>query len=248
MSSFSIRCALNFYNFFSISNLKLRNGKFEVSYVLTLLNIVVLPVSLVVSHFVTEYSDIELYSEEVNAARVSKFSKISSQFLAIYYLAHSIFFYLIQIVNRHKISRLVNRAADMKLKTNFLNKFKKNCIWKSFLISFALLSLITVQITTIVKISIASFIIVVVLSYKVIVPFAFMSFVVNFEQFFVALLEEFRSDLKQYNPKNYQKHMKRFQEIYDLIEEFQSCFKHQFTATICAFLLNCVTTVSFLFL
>ena len=244
MSTFRVRCALQFYNFHSILNLKLKNENFEVSKIVTISNLLKFPACIIISILVSFPSETQLLNDEIAIVKSSKFVTVSQIVVVFFHFFYFTLLCLIQILNRHKTMKLVNKAFELKMKKEFQYQFIKNCA-RHFLNLFLILVVLSIfQYCFIFKLSWQSAILMIIGIHQNLIILGFVTFSKNFEEFVVALLNELRSDLKLKLHENNQIYLKRHQEVYDLAEQFQTCFGLQFTVFTCFFTFNCIFSVS----
>ena len=246
MSSFLVRFALHFYNFCSLLNLELKDGKFVISNSIVLSNILKLPVNCIVLGYLTKFADNDMVEVKFNYAAISIFAKVSSiisnstQFVSFFSMT------IIQLINRRSTMRLINEIFTTSMDAVTLNEIKRNCISQSIGMLVFQTVLFVIQYFSFIKLSLSSLLMWALIMHQSFTFYAFISFAKNFEVFIVALLGEFQRSLGNFSFRHNERYFRRFQEIYALIEKFQGCFGLQTTFFVIFFLMNCIFTVSYL--
>ena len=240
MSTFWVRFVIQFYNFQSILNVKLKNGKVVVSNWITSGNIVKLFIIWFLLPTVNSFTQTEI----ANGGFKSIFANVAIIISGTLSYSSYTLFCLIQVFKRRKTAGLLNRILSATMKEKTSNRLKINCIRQSLGSYFMITSLLILQYLTHVKVSLYSLFMVAIMNQATYNNFAFGSFAKNFECFIVALMEDFCEDLQDYSFRRHEIFFKRFNEMYELIEEFQICFGLQMTIFVCVFLLHSIFSVS----
>ena len=242
MTKLWVQFAITFYNFFAIFNLNFKGGKCEVSNILSVLNLFETP-GIIALHLYTHFY-VRNRSHEVMTINHSNFFTILSIVFATVFKLHAVLFCWIQVANRNKVEKLVNKILGTTISEENFLKCRKSCVWQMVEIIFLYSASLFYHYFILMEHSFVSFILFVVSSYVTSLRLVFVNFVRNFECFIVALMNEFELELENFSHQNYKKYFKRYQEIYDLTEEFQNCFGLQLTISICVCMLECIFSVS----
>ena len=246
MSKFRVRLIYQFYNFSGLFNFKLQDGKNQVSNITALTNLVKVPIILLLQVLVFHHP---IFHAEVHSPEALSliFSKVVQAVFIIQKLSasiSSILFCWIQVANRHKLKRLINGMMLLKIANEPQSDCMKSCIRDNILI-FSIFTAKTFGLYFVIfKFSMLSFIVNIISSFLIFQTFVFVSFVKNFENYVLVLMEEFRKDLKHFSFRRHQKYFERYDEIHDLIRDFQQCFGLQLSVFTCFFLEECIFGVS----
>lgn len=249
------RLALYFYNFSSILCLKFENRTCKVSKLTTFLNVLKMPSVILLTAFMTFYTPIAevVFQNNLLAMRnYSMFSKFSLLFVLSLRQLSKLILCILQVLQRHDIGRFMNCASTRFLGGNFARQFEKLFI-KNLCVFGSLFTVISfLQYFGAFQISFPSLLAELIICYPNLVQFAFISFVKNVESFIIASLKEFQEDLNEIllNPKSKWttedavRLSRRYQEIFNIAEQFNECVGSQITLMTCYFVLMLVLDVS----
>ena len=244
MSKFLVRFAVHFYNFYSVLNLKFREGKVEVSNWIVLTNVAKILAISFLSPTIKKFTESHIVGGTFN----SVFSRVSYVTSGVLQYSSLFIFCLLHIKNRHKTMRLVKKMLSTSMSPEVSSQLQRTCVRQTVLQYFIFSSLFVVQYFTYLKISLFSLLMWLLICHQTYSIFVFVSFLKNIEQFICAIMEDFRRDLVKYNFRHHERYFRRFQEIHDFVEDFQSSFGLQLTIFVIIFFFHCIFSVSDLIL
>lgn len=240
-----IKFALHFYNLFSFSSLRFENGRFRVSKIIAVSNLIKLPLCSFLSILPVYYKPLQekLYDfAEETVRNYSTFAVVSMVLTFVSLTVAEFSFCCIQVANRHKVAHLANALVNCSMDDQSRLDFKIECRQHSLLLLFLYIAMNMSQYLSMAKMSLFSIMMSIIFSYPSIVLFAFVSAVNTFENFVIALLRKLREDLKTCVKPSLMRKVefyKRYQEIFDLVEFFNGTFAHQFTIfSVCFFIMS----------
>lgn len=240
-----IKFALYFYNLFSVSSLRFKNGQIQVSNLVALSNIIKLPLISIMSLVPVYYKPLRENFYEIEEKTLKNFSTFAIVSMVLTFLTLNIAefsFCCIQVAKRHEIAVLANILNRNPLNGKFLECFKMSCRRQSLIFLFIYFAMLLSQYLSMTKISLFSLIVSIIFSYPQIVLFALVSALKIYENFVIALLHELENDLKvcfKVNEMTKVQFYNRYQDIFDLVEYFNDTFAYQFTIfSICFFVMS----------
>lgn len=256
MPQVSHRFAVRFYNFSSVLCVKEKNRILEVSNFGAICNVLKLPFVLLFTFFI--YATFSEGTKMENFENFRKFSTFSTITLFVVAVSLNLVTFLsavFQVTRRHAVKDFVNFWMSKSLDQEYLQQYKKTC-FKHHVLGLVVMSTfifpqyLAAMNTSLMVALVSSF----VFMYPYYLLFGMMSFVLSFQNFVFESLKEFRRDLKKFSRQDSKGHevsvqrylrvSRKYQEIYDLVEQFKSCFGFQLTFLTCYLTLILVCTVS----
>lgn len=250
MSQASPRIKLFMYNFGLVLSLKRENEVFKVSNCSAFFNLFKVPIVIFITIFAFAFPplrDAIVLDTLMDLKDFSVFAIFSINITVAIVYTGLILLSLLQVKRRHQMCSFVNNWTQTFLEESFLLQFEKDCKTYSRWLVFVFLIISTIQYLGATKVSIPSFAFNFVFMFPNLVFFSVVSFVTSFESFIAASLNEFDRDLKEFSYqtstqkevkfKNHLKLAKKYQNIYNLVEQFNNCFGTQLTLVTCHFTL-----------
>lgn len=249
--------ALFCFNYSSILCLKYANETFKVSNIQAVLNLLKMPfVSMTVAfiYFHEPLRQLFYASNLVALKDYSPFARISIS-IDIFLLNHTSYLLcILQVTRRKAIKDFVNSILEKSLEEKYFLKFRKYCI-KALIVTSSLFTIYCiVQFVGAVKFSFLSIIVSFVIFFPLLVIASFAIFVKFFENFVIAIMKQFRMDLKivsnrmllnhNQNVEDFLRLSRQHQEIYVLVERFNKHLGLQLTSIVCFFTLMIIFSVS----
>lgn len=259
MSASLYRLALFFYNFSSVLSLKYEKRKYVAQNVVAIFNILKAPCYILllylfsITPYLTKAVLLDPFTESVER---SKLSKVSSMVVVCIEVISIALLAVLHFCKKESIENLANTCLKKTLSDKYFEKFKKYCKNRSKALLSVFLIIAGLQYFGSFKISIATFLLSLVLFYPIVVLFSFVSFINNFENYIVASLKEFRSELELYSnlltiynhEKSFErcvKLLKKYQEIFELVECFNQALGKQVTVFVCQLAISLIFHVRF---
>lgn len=254
------RLALFFYNVASISSLKYKNGKYSVSTFLAILNLFKAPGCIMLMSVMLS---IPWLAETIFLAPSTLFGNLSTfSIVAIVIEVTTINVSIVVLAwihfyQRKLIENLANACLEKRLSVRYFEKFQNFCKERSLVLFSVLTAMFVLNFLGAFKVSIISLLVSLIIVYPILVLFSFISLLNNFENFIVASLKEFKSELRMFScssiirnrKNNFEASVKlcqSFQEIHLLIEDFNEALGKQVTVLVCSLLLTSIFHVSFI--
>lgn len=248
MSQVVTRFKLLLYNFGLVSSLKEENTVFKVSNFVAFSNVLKIPLVIVITMLVFTYPPISneiVLDTLIELKGYSVFSKFSIHILVASTYITSIVFSLLQVKQRHEMCSFVNNLNGIFLNEKYSQRFRKDNKIYSHSLLFVFMSISIVQYLGAVKISILSFFVSFFFIFPNVFLFSVVSFVTGFESFVIASLEGLQEDFEEFSHQLFvQKDFgietflqlsRKYQNIYNLTEQFNDFFGAQLTLVTCHF-------------
>lgn len=253
MSKALHRFTLGFYNFTGISCLKFANGAYEISYFAAFVNILKLLLCIVTIFFISSSIEIQrkLFREVIiDIPKFSNFTKMSITFTAAYLHYISSALLICQLIHRQGMKEFMNNALFFKMNGIYFRRFMRLSVGSLRLTLFTFVGTV-MKYYSIMNPSTINLLVYLVYIYPSIVGLGFVSFVKNFENYVIILLQKFDDDVKlvtSRTPKRfhgdvgiYLKFSEQYQKLFDFVNEFNELFGKQMT-----YITNSLTVVSVL--
>lgn len=232
---------LHFYNFTGLLCLNCKNGVYEISHVIVVLNILKFLLSIVVLAFMTNILEIDqsAFRTDFNSSvKLSYFTKMSIHFTAIYFHLVASAMFIKQLTIRNEIKKLLNNEL-MQFEGKYYKRFVGLCFGSVKLGLFSVVAF-AVKFFAMMHPSILNFFIYFIYIFPSFFSLGIVSFVKNFENFFVISLQKFNDELKEVTSlkkrKNrsddievYLKFSLQYQKLFDYVNEFNDIFQRQIT-------------------
>lgn len=238
------------FNFCGVLCLKFENGKFKISKLASVLNVIKMPLALLATVLISasETLQTEIFSVGIQELRdYSLFSKIIV--MIIVYLEQLSAFALCSVNswNRESCSNFMNLLTsfqfDVKFQKTFVETTKRNVLFTLVLTA----AVASCQFFAAMKPSVLSCLAYMVLIFPYLVLMGFLTFMKTLEIFFTVLLKDFRHDLKAHRETCvddvvvFQRLLAKHQKIYDLNEAFNKVFGNQVTVmTYCVVVMSTI--------
>lgn len=246
MSPLVHRFLISYYNFSAIFCFKLRDEKYQISNFIVLCNVIKLPLVLIFSVYVIDKPLLrdEIFLETLIVLKdFSPFSRFSISVVVILIDLSMFILIQLQVLQRHKIKNFTNTLISNSLDEKYFAEFKKKTTSHLLVLtSVSVLSLLFSYFGAF-NVSILSFFASLIYFFPHCVMVGFISFVLLFTNFVLASLEEFKNDLRMVfmkeNPdqdfsfQNYLRLSRKYQKLYELVEQFNGCFGSQLTLITC---------------
>lgn len=246
MSPLLHRFLLSYYNFSAISCFKLRDGKYQISIFMALCNVLKLPLVLIFSIYVIDNPSLrdEIFLKTLIVLKdFSPFSRFSITIVVILINLAMFILILLQVLKRNKIKNFTNTLIGKSLDEKYFVEFKKKA--SSHLLVLATVFVLSLSISYFgaFNVSTLSFFACLIYFFPHFVMIGFISFVLVFTNFVFASLKEFKDDLRMvsmtenhnqdFSLENYLRLSRKFQKLYELVEQFIDCFGSQLTIMTC---------------
>lgn len=143
------------------------------------------------------------------------------------------------LLRRNRISNFLNACTEFKINKNSFLKIARRSMRNSCLIFIYYLVIFSSQIAYVINHTLLAFVVCFFVTLAYLAQLSFFVFMKNFEMFFVALLDDFREDLKLFLQKSrferriFKNLLSKYQKIYELNHEFNEVFGAQVTAQTC---------------
>lgn len=240
------RFAFRFYNFSSILCLIWENQVYKVSNFLAICNFLKMPFSIIIAVLISVVIPLKDAIFKRDVAVLKDYSTLAKLSIVIAIFLTNIFsliFCSIQVWRRYEITIFMNNILAETIREKYLAKFRKHCARDLIALFIVFISNGAIQSFGLLQLSVLSFFIGPIILYSLIVTFAFISFIKNFENYILASLRDLKRDLKDQLPSISLQHYtkivkfcefsKKYQNIYNLVAEFNECFGLQLTFFIC---------------
>lgn len=249
----TLRLILPLYSYLGILSIKSdKNSGFKTSKFHLVHNALKMPLVLIFSFFLLKnpqyfhglHRNVFYHSEDY-----SIFLKLVTITTTQIVLVNSLYICIAQFVKRNEITKFMNHANKIVLNEECSKELKS--VWKK---EFAILAILfcficIVQFTVRFKFTFFAVVAFTILLYSYVIATAFLSFMKTFEVFFFICLKDFKCRLRcdiiktDFNANTIQDLMTRYQEIYDLNQEFNDIFGSQVTAMTCCFAIKSTSQV-----
>lgn len=243
MSSLLHRYLIQIYNFASILSLNKENGSYEVSNFKSFCNFLKMPIVIT---FISVYF---IYFVPIDTQRVEEFKKFSTFSMVTMYIISTstnivgFLFAIFQVAGRYDMKSFINSWFEASLSKKYLVQFQKNCFIKDVALTSLFSIFAILQYLSTIEVTFMSLLATMILFYPNIIVVSVTSFVTSF-QFFVAVsLKEFRQSFDEFSQKNsfereqiaesYLQLSRKYQNLHDLVEQFNDCFGHSLTLMTC---------------
>lgn len=238
--------AVPFYNFVGLFNLKHENGKFEVSNSTSIINVVkaLSCMTLIVIVNGRYHEDDGIFRHDlVYLPKYSYFSKFSIAMSVILVQSTAWLLFVIQIVRRHSVTRLMNHFSRVQLNEICHENFQKLCSIHTAYLALAYSSFVVVKYTAMMQPSFLTAIMFSSFIYPGLIVAGFLSILKFCENFMISSLKQFKHELeeisknenpnKNFNAESFQKFSHKYQEIFNFSQDFNRTFDVQLTLTTC---------------
>lgn len=240
MSAFSNRFVVFFYNVSGIHCIKFEDDHFQISKFLVVSNIV--KMFVLFSTVILVLKDFNLFSDlyQIKALSnygISNFSLVLAVVSNLSFLVSTVFIGFIQTLKSNKVLQFLNTCNQICKENIFNNKLekliKRNCLLN--LIFYLLLASFTISQRTDLKLIFFSIVFILVFSLPQLILFGFLSFLKNFETFFLFLLKNLTSEMKNTLADSglVEELIVKYQSIYRLNNDFNEIFGRQITILTC---------------
>ena len=246
------------YNFSSILCLKFENENYQVSNLATFLSILRMPILISMTCIIALNPLIKntiVQESLVILKNYSVFSRVSIILVAVSLYVTTFIYCISQAIRRYKVRNFIRSFVAKSLEEKYFLKYKSCCFKHSLMFVILVLIVEVLSFFGAFKMSIWSIFALLAISQPFIIFIIFAFFVTNFENFVVASLKQFRKELKRSKNlpclkrgqrfENYLRLSKIYQEIYDLVEQFNDCFGPQMTLLIVHMISMTIFSVSF---
>lgn len=249
------RSALFFYNFFSITCLTFENQVYKVSNFNAVFNAIKTPIVITIVVIISLHEPLrnQIFRKSLAVLdNYSVFSKITVTLSVVTMQITMLFLAFIQVYRRNKIRSFVNRGNKIKIKEKYFQQYRKNCIKNLTQLGITFLTFYFVFFFGGLNFSLSAFLASPVILFGCANMLAYISFFKNFENFLIAMLNDFKRDVEacllsidSQNYKYFLRLSKKYQEIYDLVECFNECFGLQLTFFMCFLSIMLIASVTF---
>ena len=172
---------------------QIKDGEYQVSRVFTFVNFLKLIVNYI--FLLNALMDGNLKELVIEFSNLSVFAMISLKLVSILMLVLTSITNSIQFLKRHKISKFMNLASNFLIKTENMEKFKKNCFRDFILLSCPFFTFVLAASFILINVSILSLILCIILSSISLINLAVTISVKNFEHFIVSCLIDLKNDV-----------------------------------------------------
>lgn len=251
MSLSSHRFFLSILNFLSVFCFTLEGKTFEISNFLALCNVLKVPFVIFFNIYImSDYSlKVQVFRNTfVSFDKFSIFAKLVVSIVAISGNVTILIISLLQVSLRHKIKNFANILIQQSLHEKYFRKFKKISLDHSIKLTILSFAMVLFMYRGAFKNSVIAFAACLIHAFPLFLTSGLIGFLIAFHDFIVSSLKEFKHDLKScqnFDIKNCLQLSKKYQNIYELMEQFNDCFGRQLTVVTCFLVAMLVFCVSF---
>lgn len=237
MSKALHRFALIVYNFLSVLSLTYKNQTYEVSALYAILNLVKMMSSIFfsLSIGVNEYLQREIFLKILlDLKDFSFFARLSVNLVVAFIFVFSALLCFSLVWKSRKICDFVNKVSFSSgiFKPKYFKQFRHACIKNASFMFFVFGCSSIMQYAGSLKLTVLALLCQLIIIYPNFHLCAFLNLVKNFESFIVAQLKQFRNEIEQTmslqddskQVANILELLRRYQNIYNLLEDFNDCF------------------------
>lgn len=260
MSKCATRFVLGFHNFCGTLNIKYEDESYCISRLVIIWNLVQVTMIVLVNAFIASdkiTSEKEFLATVVRAELIaldnfSIFSKMLIDCSTFTIQVLSISLCSIQLWKRGEIRKILNMSNEFILDEESQKKLQKVSTRNVIFSLFYFAVILTLQFIMAMKPSVFSIVVCFIFMNPYLVTTSFLSFMKNYEVFFVLLLKQFRRDLKillrksHFDDDHYQSLLRKYQKIYALNKEYKKTFGAQMTLVTCCLGIYLTIDVRFL--
>lgn len=252
MSHVLHRYTIRFHNFASLLCLKEQNGSYKVSHTSSLLNCLKMPFIIVFAVLYVIYSNTEDKKSSIDLKKFSTFSLASLVIMTVSAYVSSTCLIVLQVINRYPMKNFFNNWLRSSLGQEYLIEFQRICLRNDIALVVVFSVFSSIQYFGLTKITLISFAATMVLLYPNIVLVNVISFVTSFQNFVAISLKEFRKSIQisqqkssksEHVAESYLQLSRKYQELHDLVQQFNDCFGHSLTLMTCYVIMTLTLTV-----